>query len=180
MQTEIEKFLIEHHYKYALINPKSVIYRDEFAAKCRMNHCGRYQKSWSCPPAIGDIDAIRTNASHFASAILYQKVFQLEDSYDYGSMEAGRKVIMTDSLELYDQLKKTKKAFFMLAAGSCSICAKCTYPEKPCRFPDRMLISMEALGIDVAETAKATQLKYYHGPATTTYFAIVFFGERHD
>ncbi|MDD3112889.1 MAG: DUF2284 domain-containing protein [Candidatus Izemoplasmatales bacterium] len=177
MQKKIEDFLKNQGYTYAVIEPDNIIYREEFAAKCRMNYCGRYQKSWSCPPAIGDIEAIKKRANDFPTAILFQKVFPLEDIYDVEGMDAGRKIIMTDTLTLQDDLKKGNAPFFMLAAGSCSLCKECTYPDRPCRFPERMLISMEALGIDVAELARRYQLKYYNGPATVTYFAIVFFGE---
>lgn len=34
-----------------------------------------------------------------------------------------------------------------LEAGCCTICAKCTYPDKPCRYPSKRLSSMEASGL---------------------------------
>ena len=27
-----------------------------------------------------------------------------------------------------------------LEAGCCTICAKCTYPDKPCRYPSKRLV----------------------------------------
>ena len=38
---------------------------------------------------------------------------------------------------------------------SCGICKTCTYPDAPCRFPDRARRSMEACGIDVGAAAAA-------------------------
>jgi len=180
VQKLIEDFLQNRGYTVALIDPKKIIYREEFAAKCQMNYCGRYGRSWSCPPAIGDRDKIQERATQFPIAFLYQKVFPLEDSYDYEGMEAGRRTIMKDTLTLHELLKREKTDYYILSSGSCSLCSECTYPMSPCRFPDKLLISMEALGIDVAVLAREYGLKYYHGPATTTYFALVFLGETND
>ena len=38
-----------------------------------------------------------------------------------------------------------------LEAGCCTICAKCTYPDKPCRYPSKRLSSMEAFGLFVSD-----------------------------
>uniref|UniRef100_UPI0040573B31 DUF2284 domain-containing protein n=1 Tax=Acetatifactor sp. TaxID=1872090 RepID=UPI0040573B31 len=41
---------------------------------------------------------------------------------------------------------------------------QCTYPNSPCRFPEKMISSMEAYGMLVAEVCKANDMKYYYGP----------------
>lgn len=38
-----------------------------------------------------------------------------------------------------------------LTAGCCTICAKCTYPDKPCRYPSKRLSSMETFGLFVSD-----------------------------
>ena len=44
-----------------------------------------------------------------------------------------------------------------LTAGCCTLeavremCAKCTYPDKPCRYPSKRLSSMEAFGLFVSD-----------------------------
>ena len=60
-----------------------------------------------------------------------------------------------------------------LTAGSCTICRSCTCPEKPCRFPNKMLSSMEAYGLLVSEVCKDAGLAYYYGPGTLTYSACI-------
>ena len=88
---------------------------------------------------------------------------------------------MTKAQELH------KKNFFTLArqtrllvpnclpltAGSCTICRSCTYPDKPCRFPNKMLSSMEAYGLLVSAVCEASGLPYYYGPGTLTYSACI-------
>lgn len=173
----IVDFLNESGCKWAQVQTRDLIFRDEFIEKCAMNYCGRYKKSWTCPPAIGDV---KTHIDHFlrySQAILFSQVFPLEDPYDVEGMDAGRKVIMEKTYALLDLAKKNHWDVDFLAAGSCSICEKCTYPSDRCRFPEKALISMEALGIDVASLARKYGQKYYNGPLTTTYFAMIFFYE---
>ena len=61
------------------------------------------------------------------------------------------------------------------SAGSCPVCEKCTYPDAPCRFPDKARSAMEALGIDVVALAADRGITYDHGAGTVTYFSIVFY-----
>ncbi len=63
----------------------------------------------------------------------------------------------------------------MLGAGGCDICEKCTYPNSPCRFPQKAKPSVEASGVDVVTLCKETGLKYINGVNTVTYFSIAFF-----
>ncbi|MDD4069066.1 MAG: DUF2284 domain-containing protein [Candidatus Izemoplasmatales bacterium] len=180
MRERTEKFLKQKEYIYQIINPQTIVFRDEYAQKCAMNYCGKYNKSWSCPSAIGNVNNLREKVLQFKYAFLYSKITNLEDAYDVESMDKGRNVIMNDTLELLDLLKKGSEPFYILSAGSCSICKTCTYPNQPCRFPERMLISLEALGIDVALLAKENGLKYYNGVNTVTYFSIIFFGKKNE
>ena len=41
-----------------------------------------------------------------------------------------------------------------LKGGKCFLCAECTAPDEPCRYPDMARPAMEALGIDVFATLK--------------------------
>ena len=61
----------------------------------------------------------------------------------------------------------------VLGAGACTICKECTYPDEPCRFPDKMISSMEAYGIVVSDICSANNIPYYYGPNTLTYVGCV-------
>mgnify|MGYP002868895919 CR=1 FL=1 len=56
-----------------------------------------------------------------------------------------------------------------LTAGSCTVCCSCTYPDRPCRFPGKMLSSMEAYGMVVVDICKANGMGYYYGPQSMAY-----------
>ena len=78
--------------------------------------------------------------------------------------------------DLIDTLHDAGFSDFVLAgAGSCPVCKKCTYPDAPCRFPDKARSAMEALGIDVVALAADRGITYDHVEGTVTYFSIVFY-----
>jgi predicted metal-binding protein len=56
-----------------------------------------------------------------------------------------------------------------MGTGGCSRCAKCAYPDEPCRFPDKLCPSMEGAGLVVNEVCTANGLKYNHGKDTICY-----------
>ena len=62
-----------------------------------------------------------------------------------------------------------------LGCEGCDICEKCTYPDAPCRFPEKAIPSIEACGISVVELSKLIGLNYNNGPCTVTYFCMILF-----
>jgi predicted metal-binding protein len=52
-------------------------------------------------------------------------------------------------------------------------CKTCTYPDAPCRFPEKMSASMEALGMVVSDVCKDNNLPYYYGAGTLTFVGCV-------
>lgn len=64
-----------------------------------------------------------------------------------------------------------------LEAGCCTICAKCTYPDKPCRYPSKRLSSMEAFGLFVSDICARSGRGYNYGPRTMTYTSCLLYSE---
>ena len=61
------------------------------------------------------------------------------------------------------ELETQHKAVLAMGAGACKICEECTYPDEPCRFPDKMEVSMEACGLFVSKVCTDNNLKYNYG-----------------
>ncbi len=175
----IETVIFDFLEKTGLISGKTscdqIIFRDEFIAKCKANHCGQYNKKWSCPPAIGDIDQHIRRILSYRHLILFSYIGKLDDNYDVENMDLARSQIMKAAYRLKRQLDRKHFDYLMLGAGSCELCSECTYPNKPCRHPDLMIMPIEALGIDVYELAKKCNMKYYNGPLSVTYFCAIMY-----
>lgn len=53
---------------------------------CKADRCGRYGKSWSCPPACSTLEQARAQIKRYSQGILVQSTAQLEDEFDYTGM----------------------------------------------------------------------------------------------
>lgn len=75
-----------------------------------------------------------------------------------------------------DAMRDAGESFLAFGCEGCELCEKCTYPDAPCRFPDRAYPSVEACGINVMQLAKDVGVKYNNEPNTVTYFCLILFG----
>ncbi len=149
----------------------------EVREMCASGRCRRYGRSWSCPPACGTIEETEARMHRFEHGILVQTTAELEDDFDAERMAEAEKRHKANFMTLARQMRLMIPGCLPLSAGSCTICRVCSYPEKPCRFPGKMLSSMEAYGLLVTEVCALAGLKYYYGPKTLTYSSCVLWKE---
>ncbi len=142
---------------------------DEVRDMCAANACGAYGHNWSCPPACGPIDALRRVISQYYIGLLVQTVGELEDEFDGEGMMETEADHKRHFDTLHGRLLQEWPNLLALGAGTCRRCAECTYPDAPCRFPDRRVSSMEAFGMLVSEVCKANGIRYYYGRGTIAY-----------
>ena len=155
----------------ARLDPKTIELKEEVRQMCQS--CGRYGKCWSCPPGCGTLEDCRVRVGAYQQGILVQTVGQLEDEFDGEAMMETQELHKTCFSALCEKLDSADA--LRLGAGSCTICKTCTYPNDPCRFPKKMVSSMESYGMVVAETCKANDLPYYYGKNTIAYTSCVLF-----
>lgn len=140
---------------------------------CASGRCRRYGKSWSCPPACGSIEACQARMRAYTGGILVQTTARLADDFDMEAMDRAQDAHKKRFFALARQARLLYPDVLPLTAGSCTICRACTCPDRPCRFPGKMLSSMEAYGLLVSEVCKDAGLAYYYGPGTLTYSACI-------
>lgn len=141
---------------------------------CAADRCQMYDKCWSCPPGCGTLDDSREQAKQYNWGVLLQMTGDMEDDFDVETMmetEENLKTALTKFLELVPEEDKR----LAMSAGACTICKECTYPDAPCRFPEKMHSSMEAYGLVVSEVCQLADTPYYYGPCTMTYTCCVLF-----
>lgn len=147
----------------------------EVRQMCEINTCGAYNKRWSCPPGCGSIEDCEQKMKKFSYGILVQTVGDIEDSLDWeGIMEVKS---LHDKRFINGTKKLREKLSDMLALGdgSCSLCKDCTYPDKPCRFPDIQSASMEAFGLFVSDICRKNNIAYNYGPGKMCYTGCYLF-----
>lgn len=148
-----------------------------FRELCAKNVCGNYGKCWTCPPDVGDIDALIAKLRSFEYILVYQYVGTLEDSFDFeGMMDAALKHNELTAAVRAACEKEPFRDRLYLCAGGCRICPVCAKKTgEPCRHPGEALASLEAYGVNVSRLAAAADMKYINGQNTVTYFSGVLF-----
>ncbi|MFX1385559.1 MAG: DUF2284 domain-containing protein [Promethearchaeota archaeon] len=134
--------------------------------------CPYYNHSWSCPPIAPYLEEEISTYKEFF--LVYSK-FNLEKYIkEIKAMHPKRsemriknssymKIMYRNDLEMemekfLNQYQTTYGKKLILYDGSCKVCynkkaGKCTYDSgKPCRNPNEMRYSMEAVGIEVIRT----------------------------
>jgi len=130
---------------------------------CGADKCHSYNKNWSCPPACASLEEMRERIKSFSDGLLVQTVGEIEDSYDWDGIVETRERHKKNFGLLWDALRQEYASVYAMGAGACRLCEECTYPDAPCRFPEKMSASMEACGLFVSKVCTDNNLKYNYG-----------------
>lgn len=173
MKTDIENLMIlgkqAGFTHIAPLDCSTIKLLPEVRQMCAENTCHMYGKNWSCPPGCGTLEECETQIRKYSHGILVQTVGKLEDSMDGEGMmetEAAHKEHFSTMEAL---LRPLYPHMLPIGAGCCTRCTSCTYPQSPCRFPDKSFASMEAYGMLVTQVCRDNGLAYYYGPCTISY-----------
>lgn len=171
---EIRSLAIEAGFTHAAtLSMDSLEFRDEVRDMCSEDRCKSYGRSWSCPPAVGSVERAKERAGAYHRGIIVQTAGVLADSFDMD----GTAALMKRHRKCFDTLVRQIRSFYPdclpMGAGACRLCRSCTYPDRPCRHPDRMYPSMEAYGLLVSDVAIGSGLKYNYGENTMCFTSCV-------
>lgn len=150
---------------------------NEVRDMCAVDKCHAYNKTWTCPPGCGTIAQCTERMKQYDWGILVQTTAELEDSLDFEGMQQGQEDHAKHCKEFLKELHGVYKDILPLCSAGCDLCKECTYPDAPCRFPDKALSAMEGYGLLVSQVCQDNDLKYYYGPNTVTYTALFLIKE---
>ena len=165
-----------HVCEYTFVPPADVPFSAEVRAACAENLCGQYGTCHTCPPGCGEWDVLAAKYRAYRGAFLYTTLHTLQGARDYAEMlRSGDDHRRMDD-DLIDTLHDAGFSDFVLAgAGSCPVCKKCTYPDAPCRFPDKMYPCVESHGILVTALAEKHDIDFQAGGNLVTWFSLIFY-----
>lgn len=145
----------------------------EVREMCAADRCHNYGKCWTCPPGCGTLEEISRKAAGYRHGVLVQSAGEMEDDFDVECMMETEQRQKERFAALVERVRAALPGCLPMASGACQICGECTYPNEPCRFPDRAIPSMEAYGLVVSEICQQSGLPYYYGPKTITYTSCI-------
>ena len=167
---ELAKFAEEAGFSaWADLDVATIELKTEVRDMCAVNSCGQYDKRWSCPPGCGTLEECGERVKSYTQGILVQTYGDIEDGFDFEAMMEIEGDHKAHFAEMYAALRAAGADVLALGAGCCKYCAQCTYPDAPCRFPEKHIASMEAYGILVLEVCKKNGLTYYYGSDKMAY-----------
>ena len=163
------------------ISINKIIFQPELRVLCEQNACGRFARNYTCPPLVGEVDELIAKLTSFSKAVIWQNIYELEDSFDFEGMMDAQVRHNTMTLEVARQARAALDNVLVLAAGGCHLCETCAIQtNEPCRHREDALSSLEAYGINVSKIGEATDMKYINGVNTVTYFSGLFYGRKGD
>ena len=159
------------------LDPATLQFLPEVREMCSADRCRSYNRSWSCPPACGELSEWEEKSSHYSRGLVLQTIGEREDSYDFEAMTAAADLCRKNGDRLIDALRAQGVDFLFFSAGTCRRCETCTYPEAPCRFPEKLFPSMEACGLFVSKVCKDNGVPYYYGDEKIAYTCCLLYNE---
>ena len=164
-------------FQHGIIDPRDVEFSPDIRKICEDNVCREYGKTWACPPAVGTVVECRERAQSYDHMLVFSGKFELEDSFDFDGMIASMKAFKAIARQLDEEVRPLLSNYLILSNEGCGTCKTCTYPDNPCRFPDRVHGAIEGYGITVSNIAKAAGMNYTNGAGTITYFGALLFND---
>ena len=162
-------------HEYGVIPTVGIPFEPGIRKICEDNGCRLYGTTWACPPAVGTIEECQERCLQYKTAMVFNAVYHLEDSFDYEGMLQGHSAFKDLCDRLYERVKPQLHQFLLLSNEGCKRCKRCTYPSAPCRQPQRLFPSLEGFGIQVSKLAASAGIKYMHGENTVTYFGMLLY-----
>ncbi len=108
---------------------------------------------------------------------VFTTVHELEDSYDFEGMMEGKERHNALCPNIAESFRNEYPDLLILSAEGCNRCKTCTYPDAPCRFPQRMLPCMEGYGILVTGLAERCGITFLNGNNLVTWFSLILYRE---
>ena len=159
---------------YAFIQIRDIPFKEEVRYICK-TECPRYGKSWSCPPAVGTVEECRRRCEEYEGGFLFTTMTEVPDMEDLEGMLATRTEHEEITRQVRDIFQKENLEVLVLSTESCAICGHCTYPDAPCRFPDRMFPSLEGFGILVTGLAEQCGITFINENNLVTWFSLILY-----
>ena len=161
----------------APLDPATLRPLESVRAYCAEEKCGYYGKSWACPPACGSLEDCAARMHAFPKGVLLVTQAHREDESSFDEIIAVSRRHKTRHYAFAEKMQAALPRVLALGSGGCSLCETCTYPDAPCRHPDRMVSSLEACGLQVADVCRDCGIAYHYSGKTITLASACLFEE---
>ena len=164
-------------YVYAWIDPRELEFTPRVRKICQAE-CPRYNQTWACPPAVGEVEQCREKCLGHGACLLIGTVVETEDISDMETTLATRGDHEAVTEQVGALLKAQGITPYILSTEACAICERCAWLDgQPCRFPEKMHPCVESHGINLIPTLEKLGLEFYYGENVITWYSLLFIAE---
>lgn len=172
-KVHIEEQLAEFPlFGYGYLPVSEISFLDQVRYICE-TECPQYGKSWSCPPAVGTVEECKTRVNSYEEVFLFASVSEVESMDNMQMMLATRREHENVARQITDIFREAGCETLTLSTESCIQCQKCTYPDAPCRHPERQFPCVESYGIMVVELAEKCGIPFIQEYGVITWFSAI-------
>ena len=162
-------------YYYGFIDPKGLEFSERIRYICSAE-CPMYNKTWACPPAVGEVVKCESKCKAFENCLLIGTITEVADIADIDAALATR----GDHEEITNQVRfffrEQGVEPYILSTEACAVCDRCAWLDgEPCRHPDRMHPCVESHGINIIPTLEENGLEFQYGENIVTWYSLLFF-----
>jgi len=157
------------------VDASLIVCSDKIRALCSAESCGSFGTSWICPPGCGELADCRKEVAARSRAVLVQSIYE---NVDTSSADALRNMSGEHNRRagrLFEIMRKEEPDAYLLTTGGCGLCESCTYPDEPCRVPDKRRGSLSAFGINVGELCEKAGMEYSFVPERIRLVACILY-----
>ena len=153
----------------APMDPSKLNFMSEVRDMCAADKCRQYNKRWTCPPGCGTLDEMSELCLSYSDGVIFQTICRMEDEYDFETMGEVFKKLQESTKKLLEMIIESGEDMLPFGNDGCYNCEECTYPDDPCRFPEKAFPSLEACGLMVADVCMQNDVPYYYGKNTIAF-----------
>lgn len=159
--------------QYAWIDPRQIEFSERIRYVCE-HECTMYGKSWACPPAVGSVAECREKVLSYPAGLVFTTLTEVEDIADLEATLATRAPHEQITRQVRDILRQYASDVLTLSTEACAVCRHCSYPDAPCRHPDRMFPCVESYGIVATDLAEKNGIEFYNGNLVTWFSVLCY------
>ena len=162
-------------YFYGFIDPKTIEFSERIRYICGAE-CPMYNKTWACPPGVGEVSACQNKCQNYENCLMIGTVAEVADIANIDETLATRPDHEAITNQVRDLLKEQGVAPYVLSTEACAICEHCAWLDgEPCRFPEKMHPCVESHGINLIPTLEENGMEFQYGENIVTWYSLLFF-----
>ncbi len=160
-------------FQYEFLKSEELVFTERVRHVCESD-CPMYGKTWACPPAVGTVAECRDRCLAYPDLLMISTVTEVRDSANMEETLATRHDHEAITRQAADMVRALGCETLVLSTEACDICARCAYPDAPCRHPEKMFPCVESHGILVTDIAEKHGMEFFNGNLVT-WFSLIFY-----